>query len=100
MSTISLYKRNLEGYTRGFMGFNALAVMVQSCIGGIAAMTVLQNGSSPLQMVQLFLVVIVSSFFNGSVLAQQKPKTVFNLLLISVVVNTIITILNAIIYLS
>lgn len=92
---MSYYQKNFEGYRRGFMGFNALAVMVQSCIGGIAAMVVLQNGSSPVQMIQLFFVVILSSGFNGAVLSQQKPKLVFDLLLLSVVGNSLIAIVNA-----
>jgi len=94
---MSYYQKNLDGYIRGFMGFNALAVMVQSCIGGIAAMMVLQNGSTPAQMVQLFFVVILASGFNGAVLSQQKPKLVFDLLLLSVIGNSLIAILNAVI---
>lgn len=77
------------------MGFNALAVMVQSCIGGIAAMMVLHNGASPAQMIQLFFVVILASGFNGAVLSQQKPKLVFDLLLLSVIGNSLIAIVNA-----
>lgn len=92
---MSYYQKNLEAYRRGAMGFNALAVMVQSCIGGIAAMTVLQNGSSPAQMIQLFFVVIFSSAFNGAVLSQQKPKLLFDLLILSVVGNTAIALFNA-----
>ncbi|WP_294823398.1 hypothetical protein [uncultured Flavobacterium sp.] len=92
---MSYYQKNLQGYTRGFMGFNALAVMVQSCIGGIAAMLVLQNGSSPAQMLQLFFVVILASGFNGAVLSQQKPKLVFDLLLLSVIGNSLIALVNA-----
>ena len=91
---MSYYQRSLDGYTRGFIGFNTLAVLFQSCWGSVAAMTVLQNGASPRQMVQLFFVVILCMVFNGSVLAQQKPKVVFNLLLASVFINLIIMLLN------
>ena len=57
-------------------------------------MTVLQNGNTPRQMVQLFFVVILCMGFNGAVLAQQKPKIVFNLLLASVFINAFILLLN------
>ncbi|MCW4470048.1 hypothetical protein OGH69_13815 [Flavobacterium sp. MFBS3-15] len=92
---MSYYQKNLEAYTRGSMGFNALAVMVQSCIGGIAAMMVLQNGTSPAQMIQLFFVVALCSGFNGAVLSQQKPKLVFDLLLLSVIGNSLFALINA-----
>ncbi|MES2485016.1 MAG: hypothetical protein V4581_03595 [Bacteroidota bacterium] len=76
------------------MGFTTLSVMVQSCIGGLTAMTILMNGTSPAQMVQLFFTVILCSGFNGAVLAQQSPKLVFNLLIVSVVVNILLMIVN------
>ena len=91
---MSYYQKYLDGYTRGFVGFNTLGILFQSCWGSVAAMTVLQNGNNPRQMVQLFFVVILCMGFNGAVLAQQKPKTVFNLLLASVIVNAFILLLN------
>lgn len=91
---MSTYKKYLDGYTRGYIGFNTIAILFQSCWGSVAAMVVLQNGVSPRQMIQLFFVVILCMVFNGSVLSQQKPKIVFNLLLASVFVNAIIIVLN------
>ena len=91
---MSYYQKYLDGYTRGFVGFNTLGILFQSCWGSVAAMTVLQNGNSPRQMVQLFFVVILCMGFNGAVLAQQKPKVIFNLLLASVFVNAFILLLN------
>lgn len=91
---MSTYQKYLDDYTRGFMGFNTIAILAQSCLGGIAAMFVLQNGASPIQMFQLFLITIFCSGFNGAVLSQQKPKVVFNFLIITVIVNTLITLLN------
>ena len=91
---MSYYQKYLDGYTRGFVGFNTLGILFQSCWGSVAAMTVLQNGNSPRQMVQLFFVVILCMGFNGAVLAQQKPKIVFNLLLASVFINAFILLLN------
>ena len=91
---MSYYQKYLDGYTRGFVGFNTLGILFQSCWGSVAAMTVLQNGNTPRQMVQLFFVVILCMGFNGAVLAQQKPKIVFNLLLASVFINAFILLLN------
>jgi hypothetical protein len=91
---MSTYQKYLDSYARGYIGFNTIAILFQSCWGSAAAMVVLQNGTSPLQMLQLFFVVILCMIFNASVLSQQKPKVVFNLLLASVFVNAIILILN------
>ena len=91
---MSYYQKYLDGYTRGFVGFNTLGILFQSCWGSVAAMMVLQNGNTPRQMVQLFFVVILCMGFNGAVLAQQKPKIVFNLLLASVFINAFILLLN------
>ena len=91
---MSTYDKFLKSYSQGFMGFNTIAILAQSCLGGIAAMFVLQNGNSPLQMVQLFLITIFCSGFNGSVLAQLKPKFVFNFLIVTVFVNLTLALLN------
>lgn len=91
---MSYYQKYLDGYTKGFMGFNTLAILSLSCLGSISAMTILQNGTSPAQMVQLFLVVISCMSFNGSVLSQQKPRLVFNMLLLTAVLCTMLAVVN------
>jgi hypothetical protein len=91
---MSTYQKYLDGYARGYIGFNTIAILFQSCWGSAAAMVILQNGNSPGQMVQLFFVVILCMVFNGCVLSQQKPKIVFNMLLASVTVNTLLLIAN------
>lgn len=88
------YQKYLESYKKGFIGFNTLGILFQSCLGSAAAMLVLQNGTSPAQMVQLFFITIFCMGFNGSVLAQQKPKVVFNMLIATITVSTVIAILN------
>lgn len=91
---MSTYQKYVDSYARGYIGFNTIAILFQSCFGSAAAMVVLQNGTKPFQMIQLFFVVVLCMVFNASVLSQQKPKTVFNLLLASVAVNAFILILN------
>ena len=91
---MSYYQKYLQDYTRGFMGFNTLGILGLSILGSIAAMFVLQNGTTPAQMIQLFFVTIFCMSFNGAVLSQQKPKVVFNMLIATVLVTTIITLIN------
>jgi hypothetical protein len=88
------YHRLYERFEHGFFANSTLGVLVQSCVGGIAAMAVIENGNGLFQMFQLGLVVMVSIGYNGCILAQQKPKTVFNVLIASVTVNTLLAAVN------
>lgn len=89
-----LYKLLYEDFEKLFVGYSALAIILSSCLGSAAAMVVLMNGHDMVQMAQLFAVVAVSMTYNASVLAQMKPKFVFNSLLLSLIVSTIILLVN------
>ncbi|NAS32430.1 hypothetical protein GTQ40_15705 [Flavobacteriaceae bacterium R38] len=91
-----LYQSWLIQYEKGIMGYSPMAIIGQSCLGAVAAMFILMNGNSMLQMTELFIVTIVCMFYNGAILAQQKPKVSFNILIISVLSSLFITILNLI----
>lgn len=91
---MNIYHHYFEVFQRGFIGFCTLGILAQSCMGSIAAMSILQNGTSFVNMFQLFLVVISCMAFNGAVLAQQKPKVVFNILIWSMLLSILISILN------
>ena len=91
---MGLYQQSLRSYEENFFANVAIAVIAQSCLGAIAAMYILQNGTSFLQMTQLFVVIALCMAHNGAVLSNQKPKMIFNILLVNVVVNSIIAIIN------
>lgn len=91
---MSTYNNVFGAFQRGFIGYCTLGVLVQSCMGSIAAMAILQNGTSLANMVQLFLVVASCMAFNGAVLAQQKPKVVFNILIWSIFLSVAVSVVN------
>ncbi|WP_109302506.1 hypothetical protein [Aquimarina sp. AU474] len=93
---MKIYQEYLEEYTEGIIGYTPLAIIGQSCLGSVAAMFILMNGNSALQMFQLFIVTIMCMFYNGAMLSQQKPKLSFNLLVLSVAVSVVVTIINLI----
>ena len=93
---MTLYQKTLQDFKAGYMGFATLAIIGQSCFGSIAVMYILQNGTSLGQMLQLAAVVIVCMILNGSILSQQKPKLVFDLLLTSILVSFCMIVLNTI----
>jgi len=91
---MSTYQKYYDRFENGLFGNCTLGILASSCLGGIAAMAVLMHGNGIGQMIELFLVVCVSMMFNGAVISQQKPKTIFNLLIVSVVVNTLLFAFN------
>lgn len=95
---MTLYQKTLGDFSKGFIGFATLAIIGQSCLGSAAAMYILQNGTSFWQMMQLAAVVLACMFLNGSVLSQQKPKLVFDLLLTSIAISCITIVLNTLVF--
>lgn len=91
---MTLYNTTFENFKSNYIGNAALAIIGQSCIGGAAAMFILKNGTSFLQMAQLALIVFASMFANTSILAQMSPKTVFNLTLLSVFISALLIFIN------
>jgi hypothetical protein len=84
---MTLYQKTLGDFQQSYVGFAALVIIAQSCLGGVAAMYILENGNSLPQMVQLGLVVITCTLVNVGILAQLKPKTVFDMTLFSVMLS-------------
>lgn len=91
---MSTYEKYYGRFEHGFFASSSIGVLVQSCVGGIAAMAVLENGNNIIQMIQLFLVVAFSVSYNGAILSQQKPKVVFNMLILSLTVNALLALVN------
>lgn len=91
---MKLYQNLYRDFEEMYLGYAALAIIASSCLGSIAAMFILMNGHGLVNMIQLFLVVAVCMGFNAAVLAQLKPKFVFNSLIVSLIVSTILIIVN------
>ena len=91
---MEIYQKSFENFQKSYIGFTTLAVIAQSCLGSIAAMYALSNGTSLLQMIQLAIIVLICMSVNTSILAQLKHKTVFNLIILSVLSSTFFIIMN------
>lgn len=91
---MTLYAKMNADFTENYAGYSALAIIVSTCLGSIAIMTTLMHGNAPLQMFMVFISVFVCSAHNAAILTVQKPKLVFDLLITSLVTNTIIIIGN------
>lgn len=92
-----LYDKSLESFQKNYIGYAALIIIGQSCLGSAAAMYTLENGTSMLQMIQLGIVVSICMMVNVAILAQLTPKTVYNMTIFSVIISGLIIILNLLI---
>lgn len=94
---MSLYQKTLEDFQQSYVGFAALVIIGQSCLGAAAAMYVLENGTSFIQMLQLGFIVITCMLVNVGILAQLSAKTVFNMTIFSVVLSVLMIALNVLV---
>ncbi|MDC6362874.1 MULTISPECIES: hypothetical protein [Flavobacteriaceae] len=85
------HKRLFLEFKKGQMGYATIAIIGQSCLGSAAAMALLISEMAMIpKMVLLFFVTIFCMAFNGAVLAQLKPLTTFNILILSVAFSTLV----------
>ncbi len=91
---MTLYQKTLGDFQQSYVGFAALVIIGQSCLGGIAAMYILENGNALPQMIQLGMVVLTCTLVNVGILAQLTPKTVFNMTIFSVVLSILAIAMN------
>ena len=94
---MSLYQKTLADFNNNFIGFSTLIVIGQSCLGSAAAMNILRNGTSLIQMFQLGVIVLICMFVNCAILAQMKHKVIFNLTILSVISSVFLIFINTLI---
>jgi len=89
-----MYSKLLNDFREMYMAYIPLMIILSSCLGSVAAMYILMQERSSMQVIQLTACVIICMTFNASILAQMKPKLIFNLLIASLTINTLLVILN------
>ncbi len=91
---MSFYNHLLADYRERFMMYTALSIIFQSCLGSIAAMLIMSNNHHLFGVIELSFCVIVTMLYNTSLMANFKKETAFKLLVISLLVNTILILIN------
>ena len=89
-----IYNTLYKDFEDMFVGYSAVAIILTSCLGAAAAMVILMNGHDFKQMLQLFMVLVGAMVYLVSVLAQMRPKFVFNSLISSLLISTILLLIN------
>lgn len=87
---MTLYHKFFSVFKDSYLMYCMLGIIVSSCLGGGCAMLILENGTGFPQLLQLILITIACMGYNATVLADLKPKIVFNFLLSSIVLNLIL----------
>lgn len=93
-----MYSKLLKDFKQMYMAYIPLMIILSSCLGSVAAMYILMQERSALQIIELSVCVIICMAFNASILAQMKPKFVFNLLIASIFINSILAAINLTFY--
>ena len=93
---MNLYTKINTDFREHFLLLCTLSIIVSPCLGAVAVMTSLAHGTGMLQMFLVFLSVAVCCAHLVAFLTIQKPKMILNLLIISMVVNTLLIIVNSI----
>ena len=91
---MTLYAKINSDFSQNYIGYSALAIIASTCLGSIAIMTTLFDGNNAFQMFLVFITVAVCSAHNAAILTVQKPKLVLDLLIASLIINTLIILGN------
>ncbi len=67
-----------------------LSIILNSCVGSIAAMTILAQGTGLISGLELSLAVALCIGYNAALLAGSNKKFAFKLLAISLIVNLLL----------
>lgn len=78
------------------MLYVASAIIITTCLGGIAVFYIFQQGNSFIQMTQVFLVTIFCTNVLASILSVQKPKIIMIAFTCSLIVSVLLMIINMI----
>ncbi|WP_417886988.1 hypothetical protein [Zunongwangia sp.] len=91
---MTVYTKINEEFSHNYLGYSALAMIVSTCLGGIAIMTTVMHGHQAMQMFFVFLSVAICSAHNASILTVQKAPVVLKLFISSVLINSLLILTN------
>ncbi|MCX7550335.1 hypothetical protein [Xanthomarina sp. F2636L] len=94
MNFLNQYRQD---FRQNYILYIPLTIILQSCLGSIAAMFILMNSTSgSFHFLELTLCVIFAMGYNAVVYAQLKNNFIFNVLVATLFVHVILIIINVI----
>lgn len=93
---MTVYQKGLIDFKQHYTLYIPLSIILQSCMGSIAAMYILMNSTQSFHFFELFLCVTFAMGYNGFIYAQTKIKWVYNLLIATLLMHTLLIVINVI----
>lgn len=92
---MKVYDNLISAFNKNRLGNAAIAIIGQSCLGSVAAMSIiLKRPATAIMMTELFLVTGLCMAFNSAILINLNAKTTANLLIASVLCSIVMIIIN------
>ena len=89
--------KDLKGeFSHNLFMYIPLTIILQSCLGSIAAMMILAQGTTLVSGIELTICVVLSMTYNAALLAQMKSDISFWLLMASLAGNSVLIFINLI----
>ncbi len=92
---IATFIKKLEDeFSHNYYMYIPLTIILQSCVGSIAAMFILYQGTNWISGLQLTLCTVLCMGYNAAILAQANRKFGFWLLMVSLILNSVLIMIN------
>lgn len=92
MNILNHYRHD---FRQNYILYIPLTIILQSCLGSIAAMFILKNSiTGSFHFIELTLCVIFAMGYNAVVYAQLKTNFIFNVLIATLLVHVLLIIIN------
>ena len=90
----NMYLKSFIYFRSHYLQLIPLTIILQTCIASIAVLYLLMHPPTTGIMIQLAISVYAASFYNGAIIAQLPVKTVYNLLIASILINLVLIVVN------
>ncbi|PHS05671.1 MAG: hypothetical protein COA88_11900 [Kordia sp.] len=87
------YVKLVEEFEEGYLFLIPITIILQTAIGSVAMMYLLMDNSST-TLFEMILCVSSSMAYNASILGQAKKKTVFHMLMLTLLINLSLILIN------
>lgn len=84
METLAHFKND---FVKNVTGYSSLGIILSTCLGSIAVLSVLSQFNGLLPMAFVLLSVSICSIHNAAILTVQKPIVIYRLLMASTLIN-------------
>ena len=87
------YVKLVEEFEEGYLFLIPITIILQTAIGSVAVMYLLIDNSGT-TLFELALCISSSMAYNASILGQAKKKTVFHMLMLTLLINLSLILIN------